>query len=381
MHRSSLVGAAVISAAAMFGVGAGVTTALVRSSVGGDSPAASAPTTHGSTSPTGPASPATPAALPPASSSTPGPDANALYYVDGTIHDGNTAVAYQPRFQTNVASLARTAAGWVVDERFGQDGRRLVLVGADGSTTQVRANDPHWYDVSPAGDAIAVPDSDDPGVVDVVDGTDGTVLSTLTSGYTRVVNALFTGEDASLVLLVTDAHDRETLVRYDTSEDRLSILRRVPGEGGTLVGVDEAGHRLLMEYLSGGRSCVAVLDLQRNARTLWRSCQFRPLGRAGVSPDGARVALASASDALGTVTALNVLDAATGRKTSSVRIDSGYRLIDATWSDPDHLVVQGTDDNFTSATLSLCTVGVRCDSVAGASPDDSAEDVAPGSTY
>ncbi|MGA9346845.1 MAG: hypothetical protein WBV37_17220 [Nocardioidaceae bacterium] len=367
MQRSRLVAVAVVTAAAMLGLGAGVTTALVRASVSPSSTAAPPPT-----------SPKTSATAP---STTPAAGEDDLYYVDGTIHDGSIDVAYQPRFQTNVASLARTTSGWVLDERFGQDGSRLVLLGADGSRTAIRVTGAHWYDVSPDGAAIAVPDRRDPGVVDFVDVADGKVLSKLTSGYTRVVNAVFTGGDDQLVLLVADAQNHETLLRSDTRLDRLEPLHRVPGQGATLVGVDEAGRHLLMEYLAGSRQCVAVLDLERNAAPLWRSCDYRPLGHAGMSPDGGSVAVAASSDAIGTVTALSVLDAATGDKTSSVRIDSGFRLLDATWTDAEHLVVQGTDDNFATATLYLCTLGVGCDSVPGAGPDDPAKDVAPGSTY
>ncbi len=196
-----------------------------------------------------------------------------------------------------------------------------------------------------------------------------------------MTNALFTGGDDRLVLLVANARNRQRLFGYDTAADRLEPLHRVPGQGGTLVGVDGAGRHLLMEYLSGSQQCVSVLDLDHRGMPLWRSCDYRPLGHAGVSPDGRSVALAASSDAIGTVTALSVLDARTGDRTSSVRIDSGYRLLDATWSDQDHLVVQGTDDNFTTGTLYLCTVAVGCDSVPGAGPDDPAQDVAPGSTY
>ncbi len=367
MQRSRLVAVAVVTAAAMLGLGAGVTTALVRSSVSPSSTAGS-PATSPTTSATTP-------------STTPTPVDDALYFVDGKIHEAGLEVAYRPGSRTNVASLARTASGWLLDERIGQDSSRLVLLGADGSRTAIKVTGAHWYDVSPDGAAIALPDRRDPGVVDFIDVTHGKVLSELASGYPRVVNALFTGGDDQLVLLVADEQNHETLLRSDTGLNRLEPLHRVPGRGATLVGVDEAGRHLLMEYLAGGPQCVTVLDLERNAAPLWRSCDYRPLGHAGMSPDGRSVAVAASSDAIGTVTALSVLDAVTGDKLSSVRIDSGFRLLDATWTDAEHLVVQGTDDDFTTATLYLCTVGVGCDSVPGAGPDDPAKDVAPGSTY
>ncbi len=366
MQRSRLVAVAVVTAAAMLGLGAGVTTALVRDSA---SPSAAAPSAT---------SPETSVATP---TTTPALGDDALYYVDGKIHDGDTVVAYRPSSQTNVASLARTASGWVLDERFGQSGSRLMLLAADGSRATVKATGAHWYDVSPDGTEIAIPDRRNPGVVDFVNASDGRVLSRLDSDAERVAGALFTGSDEQLVLLVADDQNRQSLLSYHAATRRVEPPHRVPGQGGTLVGVDDAGRHLLVEYLSGSRQCVAVLDLTRKGTQLWRSCDYRPLGHAGVSPDGRSVALAASSDAVGTVTALSVLDADTGEKSSSVRIDSGYRLLDATWTDADHLVVQGTDDNFTMATLYLCTVGVGCDSVPGAGPDDPATDVAPGSTY
>ena len=98
-----------------------------------------------------------------------------------------------------------------------------------------------------------------------------------------------------------------------------------------------------------------------------------------MSPDGDSVALAAASAGLGTVTELTVVDAETGSKTGAVRISSGFRLIDATWADSSHLVVQGANDAFTEETIDLCAIGTGCTSVRDASPDNPADDVAPGS--
>ena len=103
-----------------------MTTALI----GRDDPAA-AEAPVGSVTPTNSTSPSTPAdspaTSPPATPTTLEPDTpDALYYADGKIHDGDRKVLYHPRFQSTVANLSRVASGWVVMERFGQDGSRLA---------------------------------------------------------------------------------------------------------------------------------------------------------------------------------------------------------------------------------------------------------------
>ncbi len=364
MQRSWIVTAAVIVVSGLLGVGAGVTTALVAKS--GEP---KTPTGPGATSTTSD-SPRNPRAAP----------VDALYYVDGTIRDGQTEVAYQPRFQASVANLSRTASGWVVRERFGQDGTRLVLVDRAGDSTRVDVKDPQWYDVSPQGNAVAVPANDDPRRIEFVDPADGSLLSTLTPTVDgQVVKALFTGSGHDLVVLGDSAGSRRsTLVRYEAGSDSFQSLRPPPGAAARMVAVDASGTRLLMAYTLGSRECVALLDLDRNAAPLWKSCDYRPLGIAGVSPDGSRVALASASADRGTVTELSIVDADTGAKTGAVRISSGFRLIDMTWADATHVVVQGANDAFTTDTIDICSIKRGCHSVPGAGPDDPAEDVAPG---
>jgi hypothetical protein len=369
MRRSWVVTAAVIVAAAMLGLGAGVTTALFSRDDAG-TPSSGRSTTGAPTTP-GDATGATTAPAP----------SDALYYADGTIHDGTTEVAYQPRFQATVADVSRTDDGWVVKERFGQDGSRLVLVGPDGATTPVQITDPHWYDVSPAGNALAVPD-DDLTKIDFVDTGDGTVISTLASGLGgRVVNARFTGAGDDLVVLGSDGKARgSTLAVYHTDSDAFEELQRPPGGAtSTLVGADDQGTHVLLEYFRASKPCVAVLDLTDDGRSLWKSCRYRPLGSDAVSPDGDSVALAASSAPIGTVTDLSIVSAGTGDRSASVRISSGFRLIDATWSDSAHLVVQGANDAFTGETIDLCSVAAGCDSVPDASPDRPADDVAPGS--
>ena len=179
--RSWLVTATVIVVAAMVGLGAGVTTALIGrdDSAAADTPADD-PSTTNSTSPSPPSD--SPPTTPPATPTTVEPDTpDALYYADGKIHDGDRKVAYQPRFQSTVANLSRVVSGWVVMERFGQDGSRLVLVSDKGDTTEVDVKDPHWYAVSPEGTGLAVPDYDDPNQIDFVDTGEGTVISTITT--------------------------------------------------------------------------------------------------------------------------------------------------------------------------------------------------------
>jgi hypothetical protein len=145
------------------------------------------------------------------------------------------------------------------------------------------------------------------------------------------------------------------------------------------VGAAAQGQRVLVEYLLHDKPCVSVLDLAADAKPLWKSCRYRPLGSAGVSPDAESVALAPATAALGTVTDLTVVDAATGAETGSVRISSGYQLIDAAWADPTHLVVQGADADDTAETIDICSVSDGCESAPDAGPDNPADDVAPGS--
>ncbi len=380
--RSWLVTATVIVVAAMVGLGAGVTTALI----GRDDPAA-ADAPIGSVTPTNSTSPSTPAdspaTSPPATPTTVEPDTpDALYYADGKIHDGDRKVPYQPRFQSTVANLSRVASGWVVMERFGQDGSRLVLVSDKGDTTEVDVKDPHWYAVSPEGTGLAVPDYDDPNQIDFVDTGEGSVISTITTELgSRVVDATFTGQDDDLLILGDDVEAGEsTLAVYHSASDDFETLMNPPGGVGLrLVGGASEGTRVLIEYLLRGKPCVTVLDLTDDGRPLWKSCQYRPLGDAGVSPDGDSVALAAASAGLGTVTELTVVDAETGSKTGAVRISSGFRLIDATWADSSHLVVQGANDAFTEETIDLCAIGTGCTSARDASPDNPAEDVAPGS--
>lgn len=384
MQRSWIVTATVIAVAALVGIGAGVTTALVGGSPGPDQAAGSRTPTGGGqtgTDPTG-TDQTTPAG---SVGTTADATTNALYYADGTIHDRQTKVAYQPRFQSTVTNLARTASGYVVKERFGQDGSRLVLIDAEANTTAVDIQDPHWFSVSPQGTGLAVPDYGDPNVIDFVDTTDGSVISTLTT-TTRpgsgIVNAVFTGVADELLILSDDFRaGRSTLAlnRADDADGYLTLSTPPGGETSRLIGVDSKGTRVLLEFLLGDKPCVAVLDLTDDARPLWKSCQYRPLGSAGVSPDGARVALAAASAEIGSVTELSVLEADTGQATGAVRISSGFRLIDATWADAGHLVVQGANDAFTAETIDVCSVSEGCQSVPDASPDRPATDVAPGS--
>jgi hypothetical protein len=257
-----------------------------------------------------------------------------------------------------------------------------VLVADDGSTTPIDVKDPHWYAVSPEGTGLAVPDYDDPNQVDFIDTGDGSVISTLTASLgSRVVNAVFTGAGDDLLLLGDDVEaGNSTLALYHAETDGYDTLQGPPG-GVTcrLIGADSQGTRVLLEYLLRGKPCVSVLDLTSDATPLWKSCQYRPLGGAGVSPNGHSVALASASAGIGTVTALSVLDADTGVETGAVRISSGFRLIDATWADSTQLVVQGANDAFTEETIDICTISTGCISAPDASPDNPAEDVAPGS--
>ncbi len=376
MQRSWVVTAAVIVASAMLGLGAGVTTALVARSGErgvsvdtGELTGAGTPTDATSTMSASPrSSPAAPV--------------DALYYVDGKIRDGQTEVAYRPRLQARVTNLSRTAAGWVVREQFGADGTRLTLVDHAGDATPIAVKDPQWYDVSPQGDAVAVPADDDPRRIDFVDPADGSLVSTLSVSIgAEVVKALFTGSGHDLVVLGDDAGGQgaATLVRYAAGSDSFQTLRPPPGVAPRLVAVDDSGTRLLIAYALGARQCVAVLDLDGNAAPLWKSCDYRPLGISGVSPDGSRVALAAASADRGTVTELSIVDADTGDLTGAVRISSGFRLIDVTWADVSHVVVQGANDAFTTETIDICSIRGGCHSVRGAGPDDPAEDVAPGS--
>jgi len=380
--RSWMVTATVIVVAAFIGLGAGVTTALVSrdDSAAADSPADPTTSTNADT-------PSSPPDTPPSTATsttptnTPAP-VDALYYADGKIHDGDQKVAYQPRFQSTVANLSRVANGWVVRERYGQDGSRLVLVTEDGDTTAVDLKDPHWYAVSPEGTGLAVPDDDDPNVIDFVDTGDGSVISTLeTSLGTRVVDATFTGQDDDLLILGDDLELKEsTLALYHSDSDGFETLTNPPGGAGLrLVGGAPDAKRVLIEYTLRGEPCVAVLDLTSDGEPLWKSCQYRPLGDSGVNPDGDAVALAASSAGLGTVTELTIVDAETGAETGAVRISSGFRLIDATWADSDHLVVQGANDAFTEETIDICSIGSGCTSAHDASPDHPAEDVAPGS--
>jgi hypothetical protein len=384
--RSRIVTATVIAVAAMIGLGAGVTTALVGKD---DATAADGPETPiGSTdtSPDGvPSSSGTTSTTEAETTGTPSPAGDtveALYYADGVIHDGETTVDYQPRFQSTVSNVSRVAEGWVVKERFGSDGARLVLVAEDGSTTPVDVRDPHWYAVSPGGDALAAPNYDDPNQIDFVDTSDGGVFSTLTAALgTRVVNATFTGTGDDLLVLGDDVElGQSKLAVYHADTDRFEDLQSPPGGAGSrLVGSAAQGTRVLVEYLLHDKPCVAVLDLTADARPLWKSCQYRPLGAAGVSPDAESVALAPATAALGTVTDLTVADATNGLKTGSVRISSGYELIDASWADPTHLVVQGSNEDDSAETIDVCSVSDGCEGVPEAGPDNPADDVAPGS--
>ena len=371
MQRSWTVTATIIVVAAVVGLGAGVATALV----GRDSTHApsSGPTTSDTTittpEQTG-GTTTTVAAVEP------------LYYADGTIYDGETRVGYTPSFHATVANLSRTEHGWVLKERFGQDGSRLVLVDTQGATTPVRVTDPHWYDVSPGGQALAVPDYDDPNVIDFVDTGDGTVISRLTTALgSRVVNARFTGSGDDLVVLGDDVEAQaSTLAIYHTDRDAFDVLRPPPGGAtATLVGADARGRHVLVEYFRANQPCVAVLDLTRDGRPLWTSCEYRPLGTDGVSPDGDSVAVAASAAAIGTVTDLTVLHADTGSRSASVRISSGYRLIDATWADSTHVVVQGTNDSFTAETIDICSIPEGCEAAPDAGPDNPGDDVAPGS--
>jgi hypothetical protein len=384
--RSWIVTATVIVVAAMVGLGAGVTTALVGRDdpAAADTPADTASST-GVSSGTPSDSPDTTAATTstPSTPTTTAPGtAAALYYADGTIHDGDQEIAYQPRFQSTVANLSRVLSGWVVKERFGQDGARLVLVAADGSATPVGVKDPHWYAVSPEGTGLAVPDYDDPNQIDFIDTGDGSVISSLTAtSGSRVVNAVFTGVGDDLLILSDDVEGGEsTLALYHADADGYDTLQSPPG-GATsrLIGADSQGTRVLLEYLLRNKPCVTVLDLTDDATPMWKSCQYRPLGGAGVSPNGDSVALATASAGIGTVTVLSVLDADSGGETGAVRISSGFRLIDATWADSTQLVVQGANDAFTEETIDICTIGSECISSRDASPDNPARDVAPGS--
>jgi hypothetical protein len=313
---------------------------------------------------------------PPRSTSTPPTSTGGLlYFADGVIHDGSQQVAYHPQFQADVARVSRTGSGWIVFERFGQDGSRLVLAAHDGTTIPIDLASPHGYDVSPAGDAIAVPTGDS-GHISLVNPADGSELGSVTTRLHWVRQVNFAGEDS----LIVDGGGRSDLLRYDFPNDRVSPLRlHVPGHDVTVEDVSAGGTYLLAGYASGNRSCAAAFNLDGSAQPLWTTCRFSPNGSTSISPDGRRVALVRGSNAGESAPDFTVFDLSEGSIVGSVTV--GFPL-GVAWVDSAHLLIESaTDSSYSTYTLQNCAVAsVSCSDVlgSGAAP---AADVAAGTTY
>lgn len=85
------------------------------------------------------------------------------------------------------------------------------------------------------------------------------------------------------------------------------------------------------------------------------------------------------SRAGGSTSNLKVVDLTTGTPAGSVAVDL---LLDATWADSEHLLIQSATDNAYSAfTISECTVDGSCEELTGARAESPARDAATGWTY
>lgn len=379
--KPGVAATAIVSVAALVGLGGGFLVAKVRHSV-------AAPTTTGagaastspqlpqsaSETPTGPSISRT--SKPPPTSAQPNLAADLLYFAEGVIHDGPQRVTYTPQFQASVAAVSRTASGWLVFERSGQDSSRLVLVDASGSTIPLDAADPHSFDVAPRGDAIVVPA--DTGQIDVIDPADGSVLGTVTTPLEEVRQVRFAGNDA-VIFDGGGAAGRLRVLRYDFASDRVSPVHLAKSAGEvTLEDVSFDGTYALVGALSGNRSCAAAFDLRGSAPRLWSSCRYAPSAGTSISPDGTRVAVLSAGGSSASAAGFTVLDVRTGAPLASVPASSP---VGATWIDATHLLVESAVNNdYATFTLQTCTVpDGACTDVAGAQAP--ADDVAAGTTY
>lgn len=297
-----------------------------------------------------------------------------LYYVDGVIHDGSTQVSYQPTFQSQVSALDRTEAGWVVLERSGQDSSQLMLVDVDGGVTPIELEDPHSFDVSPAGDAVAVPYGGE-GAVEFVDPKDGSTISTLQTSVAAVIHVRFAGDE--LLFDGTGAGGAVSMWRYDISADRIASLDiKVPGKYASLEDASVDGRYAVAGYVTGNTSCVAVFQLDGSKSPLWKSCDNAPLGGSTLSPDGQRLVLTPSGKGGQSISGLTVAETATGAEIGTLPVD---RSLEAAWADDSHVLVEAaTSDAYTSFTLSLCTATGSCAGLPDANAAHPADDVAAG---
>lgn len=380
-HRSGTVAMSIVSVAALIGVGGGI----VAAKFGDNGTPEGAGRTGGtglsspSSGPSGTAATSVSPGPPSPSSSGPLPESGGrLYFADGVIYDGTNQIAYQPQFQSDIASVTRTDSGWLVFERIGQDSSRLVLVDFDGSTSLIQAGDPHSFDVSPDGNAVAVPHDGGP-KIDIINPSDGSLIASVTTLLSSVRQVRFAGND--LVFDGYGAGNTLRILRYDFSLDRLPPVRvDVPGGEATVEDVSADGRYLVAGYLSGDSSCVATFDLSGSAQPLWSSCDNSPAGGTSISPDGTSVILLPASQDGASASSLTVAELATGTPIGTV--EAGL-LLDATWVDPAHLLVQSaTDDDYSAFTVAECTVDDgTCEELTGARAESPARDAAAGWTY
>lgn len=366
MSRSAALSTAIVVLAALIGVGTGAGVALLSSD---DSPAddSSQRRRTPSTSPTtNSASAATP--------STGASPSHLLYFADRVIYDGDRKVEYEPTRGSRVGNLARTSEGWVVFERFGQDGSRLVLVARDGDTSVLPVTDPHSFDVSPDTTAVAAPVGSDS--VGFFDTATGGRLRTLTTPGVMVRSVRYGGED--LFVDGTTPEGRSVWQRYDPEADALSPLEvRLPNDEADISDVSVDGRYLLSGYPQGESACTAAYDLLGASKPQWSSCAFTDLGGSSFSPDAERLVV-SAKNSSGAMNAhLAVVDRRSGSVLANVPVTGA---IDGSWASDDELVVEAaTSAALERFTLHRCPAdGGACSDLLGASTGAPASNASPG---
>lgn len=384
--RSLVLATTVVSVAALVGVGGGYVASKFGSA---DRPTAAEPNStlsqptsgagsvHPST-PTGSAPSTTASATTATTTSSEAPLlAVPLYYADGAIHDGTAAIDYSPRFSADVSGVTRTNSGWLVSERIGQDGSRLVLVSTAGDATPVDSRDPHSFDVSAEGNAVAVPRLTRP-VIDIIDPADGARVMSVTTPLASVRQVRFAGTS-----LVFDGYSRSgklQILRTDFRSDQMAVVGlRVPVGEATLEDVSADGTLGVAGYLSGSRPCIAGFELQGDSTPLWTKCGVTPAGGTSISPDGTSVAVLTAGGPSGSPPSIQTVSTQSGAVTGVV---AATLPVGATWADSSHLLVESaTDNSYTAYTLSRCTLTGDCAALPGADTGDPAADVAAGWTY
>lgn len=318
-------------------------------------------------------------------SSSPGPPhrsvpkgAAPLYYADEIIYDGTRRIPFRPQYGAIVSTVARTAAGWLVFELIGQAGGRLVLVGRDGRAVPIETPDALYFDLSPRGDAVAVPQ---PGgsKIQLIDSADGSVIETVTTSLAYVGQVRFAVKD--LIFNGYTAGGKEEIVRYDSELDVLPTLHLdVPAGSAALVDVSADGRYLVAEYLSQVHACIAVFDLQGSPQPLWSSCAVSSASGSSISPDGTRVIVFPSSQNGEPATGPTIVDLKTGRPSGTLQPEPRSRVA---WVDSGHvLVANPVDRGETAFTVSECALGDgSCTYLPGATVTNPASEVAVGPTF